>query len=161
PRCWVVKGTADVQRIVGEVTYPCVLKAVSAHHWRRGGNWELVGARKAIRIASDSELLAEYREIARAEERALVQEVVPGGDDCLTIVACYMDSQSRWAAGFNTQKVLQIPENFGTGCIVECVHRPDLFERTGRLLQSIGYTGIAEVEYKWDAAEAEYKLIEI
>ena len=161
PGAWMVESAGDLERAARETRYPCVLKPLSAHHWRQGANWELVGARKAIGIASEAELRAEYLEIARADKRALVQEMVPGGDDCLLIAAGYMDRQGRWAAGFNTQKVVQIPEGFGTGCIVQCVDRPELFERTARLLAAIGYTGIAEVEYKWDAGDQEYKLIEI
>jgi predicted ATP-grasp superfamily ATP-dependent carboligase len=161
PGAWMIEGLDDLERAAAEIRYPCVLKPLSAHHWRQGGNWELVGARKAIGIASEEELRAEYHAIARADSRALVQEMVPGGDDCLLIAACYMNRESRWVAGFNTQKILQIPEGFGTGCIVQCVDRSELFAPTIRLLQSIGYSGIAEVEYKWDAAAGEYMLIEI
>jgi len=38
---------------------------------------------------------------------------------------------------------------------------PELRDRTQRLLRAIGFSGIAEVEFKWDAAAADYKLIEI
>ena len=38
--------------MIGEVTYPCVLKPVSAHQWRQGNNWQIVGSRKAIGISS-------------------------------------------------------------------------------------------------------------
>jgi predicted ATP-grasp superfamily ATP-dependent carboligase len=87
--------------------------------------------------------------------------MIPGGDDQLLIVAVYLDQASRWVASFNTQKLLQVPEGFGTGCIVQGVDRPELSEPTRRLLQEIGFTGIAEVEYKWDARNKRYSLIEI
>jgi predicted ATP-grasp superfamily ATP-dependent carboligase len=161
PRTWTIEGPADLERASREATFPCVLKPLSAHHWRQGANWDLVGARKAIGIASETELRAEYRAVAHADRRALVQEMIPGPDDRLLIVACYVDRESRWIAGFNTRKVLQIPQGFGTGCIVESVACPELFERTVRLLQAIRFTGIAEVEYKWDEASDEYKLIEV
>jgi predicted ATP-grasp superfamily ATP-dependent carboligase len=138
-----------------------VLKPLSSHHWRKGANWQLVGARKAIGIGSEQELLAEYDIVSRADRRAIVQEMVVGGDECLVIVACYFDRQSRWVAGFNTQKLAQVPEGFGTGCIVQSVDLHELFGPTSRLLESIGFKGIAEVEYKWDAAAGLYKLIEI
>jgi predicted ATP-grasp superfamily ATP-dependent carboligase len=137
------------------------MKPVAAHHWRKAGNWQLVGGRKAIGVSSQAELLAEYKAVARAEQRVLVQEMIDGADDCLVIAACYFDRQSNFVAGFNTHKLIQIPEGFGTGCILEAVDRPELFERTVRLLQEIRYTGIAEVEYKWDAARNDYQLIEI
>ncbi len=72
-----------------------------------------------------------------------------------------MDRGSNLIAGFNIQKLVQEPEGYGTGCIVQSVDRPELFKPTIRLLQELRYTGIAEVEYKWDAVTGEYKLIEI
>ena len=39
--------------------------------------------------------------------------------------------------------------------------RPELLEQTHRLLRAMQFTGIAEVEYKWDAAARTCKLIEI
>jgi predicted ATP-grasp superfamily ATP-dependent carboligase len=160
PQCWLIEGTEDLRKIE-EVTYPCILKPLAAHLWRSGDNWEVVGGRKAIPVASREELLAEYAVIARAEPRVLIQQLIPGGDDCLVVAACYMDRQSRFQAGFNTQKLVQTPTGFGTGCIVQSADRPELFDGTIRLLQAMRFTGVAEVEYKWDATDRQYKLIEI
>jgi predicted ATP-grasp superfamily ATP-dependent carboligase len=41
------------------------------------------------------------------------------------------------------------------------VSRPELFEPTIRLLEAMQFTGIAEVEYKWDSVRREFKLIEV
>lgn len=121
----------------------------------------MVGARKAIIARSEEELLREYELVARADARAVVQEMVEGGDDQLLITACYLDRESRCVGAFHSQKLVQIPEGFGTGCIVRSVDRPELLEPTIRLLQSIGFSGIAEVEYKWDRTAGTYKLIEV
>jgi predicted ATP-grasp superfamily ATP-dependent carboligase len=161
PRTWFVENETDLGKAKVEVKYPCVLKPVAAHHWRQDRNWELVGQRKAIAVNSPEELVAEYGRVALADRRALVQEMIAGGDENLAIAACYLDRESNWVAGFNTQKVVQIPEGFGTGCIVQATDRPELFEPTLRLLQAMRFTGIAEVEYKWDAGRREYQLIEI
>src|SRR5437879_3800717 len=83
-------------------------------NWRKAGNWDLVGARKAIGISSREQLLSEYADIARADPRALLQQMVPGGDDSLLIAACYLDRESNMVAGFNIQKLVQSPEGFGT-----------------------------------------------
>ncbi len=161
PQCWLIQGMKDIARVAEEATFPCVLKPVASRDWRMGGNWEIVGGRKAIGISTPEELLAAYTDIACANERALLQEMVPGGDDCLLIAACYLDRNSQWVAGFNTQKLAQVPEGFGTGCIVQTADRPELFEPTLRILQKMRFTGIAEVEFKWDASRGEYQLIEI
>jgi predicted ATP-grasp superfamily ATP-dependent carboligase len=161
PRCWSVAAKDDLLRIVPEVSYPCVLKPVSAHHWRGARNWQLVGSRKVIAASSREELLAEYDKVSQADARALVQEFVPGGDDCLRIAACYMDRNSRLVAGFTAEKVLQEPEGFGTGCIVKATDSPEVLAVAGDLLAKMHFSGIAEVEFKWDRSSGQHKLIEI
>jgi D-aspartate ligase len=161
PRCWSVAAKADLLRIAPEVTYPCVLKPVSAHHWRQRDNWQTVGGRKAIAISSADELFAEYDRIATADSRVLLQEMVSGGDECLRVAACYLDRQSNFVAGFTAQKLIQVPEGFGTGCIVQTADCPELLATAAKLLREIEFSGIAEVEFKWDSTCARYKLIEI
>jgi predicted ATP-grasp superfamily ATP-dependent carboligase len=161
PKAWIVESGDDVRRVGAEVRFPCVLKPLAAHHWRADGNWHLVGARKAIGVSSLQELLLEYATIERADRRALVQELVPGDDDHLVVAACYVDRNSTFRAGFTAQKLVQDPPGFGTGCIIQTADRPELFERTIRLLQTMQFTGIAEVEYKWDSTAQEYQLIEV
>jgi len=161
PQCWLLDGDADLSAMLNDIKYPCVLKPVAAHQWRTGENWSLVGARKAIPISTPHELLTEYSAVSRADKRALVQELVSGGDDCLAVTACYLDSNSNWVAGFNIKKLLQSPEGFGTGCIVQAAEYPELCETTARLLRNMRFTGIAEVEYKWDVTKGTYRLIEI
>ncbi len=161
PKSCVVESREDIERVAAEMSYPCVLKPLSAHHWRQGANWEIVGARKAIGLDSAQSLLEEYDKIAQADKRALVQEMIPGGDENLVITACYLDRGSKWVAGFNIQKLVQVPEGFGTGCIVESVDRPELFAPARKILEEMGYSGIAEVEFKWDDRDRQFKLIEI
>jgi predicted ATP-grasp superfamily ATP-dependent carboligase len=161
PKCWMLDSVDDISKILPEVTFPCVLKPVSAADWRRAGNWNIVGARKAIGVNSEAQLRTEYRTVSQATPQALLQEMVTGADTSLVIAACYMDKHSNLAGGFTAQKLVQVPEGFGTGCIVQVADRPELFERTVRLLKAIRFSGVAEVEYKWDAAASDYKLIEV
>lgn len=161
PQCWTIETNEDLPGLTPQLTFPCVLKPISAHHWRERQNWQTVGNRKAIGIFSPAELLAEYERISRAESRALIQELVPGDDDCLHVAACYLNHQSKFVAGFTAQKLLQEPERFGTGCIVQTVDRPELLPMAAGLLEKMRFTGIAEVEFKWDSRCGEYVLIEI
>jgi predicted ATP-grasp superfamily ATP-dependent carboligase len=160
PTCREVRNAVELAAVAESIRFPCVLKPVEAHHWRKGKNWELVGSRKVAPIGSREELIEEYERVSRAGGRVLVQEMVAGGDDALYIYACYMDAQSQ-DVGFHVRKRLQIPEVFGTGCIVETIEDPGIRERTVRLLSSIGFRGIAEVEYKWSEALQDFQLIEV
>jgi predicted ATP-grasp superfamily ATP-dependent carboligase len=161
PRTWHIESMAQLRSVLPEVVFPCVLKPVFAQHWRKAKNWQMVGQRKAVGVSSAEELIEEYGRIERAESRALLQEMITGGDDCLWIAACYLDRNSRLVAGFTAQKLIQVPAGFGTGCMVQTVNRPDLLQKAATLLKRIGFSGIAEVEFKWDASSNAYKLIEI
>lgn len=161
PQCWLIESQEDLALALQQVRYPCVLKPLAAHYWRQGRNWDIVGARKAIELHSPEQLIAEYATIGLADKRALLQEMVPGSDESLVITACYIDRKGRWAGAFNAQKLIQEPAGFGTGCIVQSISLPELFEPTMRLLREMRFTGIAEVEYKRDAGDGAYKLIEV
>jgi len=161
PATWKVESYEDLMRVSGEIVFPCVLKPLSAHLWRKADNWDRVGARKAIAVSSLDELEREYLAVAAADPRVLVQEIVGGGDEHLSVVACYMDRSSKPTASFSARKLLQAPEGFGTGCIVETAERPEPSAMAFRLLEHLGFTGIAEVEFKWDTLSRHYKLIEI
>jgi len=161
PRSWLIHGEQDLRRVIPELTYPCIMKPVESFHWRKGSNWNKVGGRKALAVSSREELFAEYAAVARADPRALLQEMISGSDECLVSAACYFDRESRLRASFTTQKLAQAPDRFGTGFIVQAIDRPEILEPTVRLLEKMHFTGIAEVEYKWDAGRKEYQLIEI
>ena len=160
PECWTIQNQQEINAVLPKITYPCVLKPVSAHHWRQGSNWEIVGGRKAVLIESEEQLLKEYGAISQADPHALLQQMVPGADDCLRIAAVYCDRESKITLGFNAQKLIQVPAVFGTGCIVQTASLPEVSELAARFLREIGFTGLAEVEFKWDVTSNKHKLIE-
>jgi len=161
PRCWVVRSQTELLEAAEQICYPCVVKPVFSNNWRTKNRWEVVGGRKAIGVASRDELLSEYAQVSAADPCALIQEMVPGGDDQLFIAACYLDQDGRAIASFTAQKLLQVPAGFGTGCIVQTTDRPEVVELALGLLRSMRFSGIAEVEFKYDTSSRQYRLIEV
>jgi D-aspartate ligase len=160
PRSYLLQSEADCQKL-SEIPFPCVLKPVYAASWRAKGAWEAVGGRKAIAVFSLEELRAEYDRIRKIDKRAIVQELIQGGDDRLYILGSYLNADSEPLAYFTAQKLIQSPQDFGTGCLIEGVRLEQIEEPTFRLLQRLGYHGISEVEYKQDPSDGQFKLIEI
>ena len=161
PRTVTVRNAADLARIPGEVGFPCVIKPVSSVHWRMGGNWELVGGKKGFRVNDFQELSSEYQRLSRVHADLLVQEWIPGPVDHIAILGGYVGDDCQPLAYFTARKIVQAPEDCGTGCIVESVDIPELLQPTLRLFRALDYTGMAEVEYKRDTASGQFKLIEI
>jgi D-aspartate ligase len=161
PRSWVVSDVHDVAKVIREATFPGVMKPLSSYVWRQKGNWAVVGGRKVIPVSTPDELMEQYKQVAHADCQVLFQEMVPGDDTNLFIAGCYLDRDGQVAGAFTAHKLLQDPPQCGTGCIVETVERPEVAAKSVHFLQALGFTGIAEVEMKWDAVADEFKLIEV
>lgn len=161
PQSAIVASSEQLARIPKEVGFPCVVKPVSSIHWRGTNQWKKVGARKAFLVRNMQELLAEYETVAAAHPDVLVQEWIPGGTDQIVVLGGYVDESCAPLGYFTARKLVQSPDDFGTGCLVETVEVPALLEPTKRLWKALGYEGMAEVEYKLDPRSGLYKLIEI
>jgi D-aspartate ligase len=161
PRTLRLSSADELSRVPDEVGFPCVVKPVSAFEWHLADAWQRVGARKAIRVDSWESLRSEYRQISEVTRQVLVQEWIPGPADQIVVVGGYVGEGFELLAHFTARKILQSPDDCGTGCIVRSEPIPDILEPTRRLFHALRYQGLAEVEYKFDSRTGEYKLIEI
>lgn len=161
PRTIQIASPQELPRVSTEVGFPCVLKPISAVQWRVGDAWRQVGARKAVRVDNENLLRAEYRQLSLVTPQVLVQEWISGGTEQVVVLGGYVSDHSQLLSYFTARKLLQSPDDCGTGCIVQSEPIPEIVAPTRRLLSSLQYQGMAEVEYKFDSAAGEYKLIEI
>ncbi len=161
PRTTVVADRAQLQSRAESVGFPCVLKPVSSVHWRQGTNWKAVGGRKAFRANSLVELQQLYERISRVQCELLLQEWIPGATDQILVWGGYARRDLEPLTYFTARKLIQCPDEFGTGCVVESDQLPDLLEPSVRLCRALAYEGLAEIEYKRDTRDGTLKLIEI
>ncbi|MBI4364399.1 MAG: hypothetical protein HY568_03130, partial [Candidatus Latescibacteria bacterium] len=161
PRTCRVTSEADILLRRDEFVFPALVKPVLAEHWRRADVWNAVGRKKAIRVERLEDLVGAYRRSARYVAEALVQEWVPGNEDQFFIVGAYVGRDGTCRGAFTAQKLHQYPPDFGLGCLVRSRVDPVVEELGLRLLRAIGFTGIAEVEFKRDARDGAYRLIEV
>ncbi len=120
-------------------------------------------ADKAWPVANREELLARYREARELipPDLILVQELIPGGGESQFSYAalCY-DGQP--IASLTARRTRQYPIDFGySSSFVETLDIPEIVGPSRRLLTAIRYTGLVEVEYKLDARNGRYKLLDI
>ena len=155
-------GNPDALQAAGrEVGYPCILKPVYSYRWHQGNNWDVVGGCKAIKIGSPKELADTYMRVRLAGDTVLLQEFVPGDDSQIFVAGLYFGRQGDLQGGFTARKLAQYPPEIGTGCLVEGTDNPEVMSLGTRLLRHLNYRGIAEVEFKRDARDGSYKLIEV
>jgi D-aspartate ligase len=161
PRTTVVSSRAELHRVEMEVGFPCVLKPVFAVDWRGAENWRKVGARKAIPVNDRHELECEYERLSEIDREVLVQQRIPGSSDQIVVLGGYVRSGGELADYFTARKLVQSPDDFGTGCVVESEQIAEIIALSKRLCRALDYEGMAEIEYKYDSESREFRLIEI
>ncbi|MDM8514654.1 hypothetical protein QUF76_00510 [Desulfobacterales bacterium HSG16] len=92
----------------------------------------------------------------------LIQEMIPGSDENVVSVCCYISRSCKPLGVSSFKKICQSPEGNGIGILVKSEFLPiSLEERLVRFLCDIGFYGLAEAEFKLDENDGQYKLIEI
>jgi D-aspartate ligase len=120
-------------------------------------------ADKAWPVANRDELLARYRNARELvpPDLILVQELIPGGGESqFSYAALCCDGQP--IASLTARRTRQYPIDFGySSSFVETLDIPEIVAPSRRLLAAIRYTGLVELEYKFDARDGGYKLLDI
>jgi predicted ATP-grasp superfamily ATP-dependent carboligase len=120
-------------------------------------------ADKAWPVANREELLARYREARELipPDLILLQERIPGGGESqFSYAALCCDGQP--IAALTARRTRQYPVDFGySSSFVETLDVPEIVAPSRRLLAAIRYTGLVEIEYKFDARNGRYKLLDI
>jgi predicted ATP-grasp superfamily ATP-dependent carboligase len=161
PKTTILTSAQDIDKQVADLKFPLVVKPRFAYQWRQKGSWEKVGGRKAILVESVEQLQDEYSQLMLVKEEILVQEYVAGLDSDLVICGCYMSQGGELLGHFTAKKLKQDPPLFGTGCVVEVVSIPEIVNPSVELLKAFGYTGLAEIEFKYNKSTNTFFLIEI
>jgi predicted ATP-grasp superfamily ATP-dependent carboligase len=155
PQTWFPRSEADAAAI--DLDGPLVVKPAIKEHffyethvkaWRADNRTELVAAfRQAAEIVDDGEVI--------------VQELIPGGGK-EQYAYCALFRAGRPAASMTVRRCRQHPSDFGrASTYVETISLPVLAELSIKFLQEIGYYGLVELEFKHDARDDTYKLLDV
>ena len=118
---------------------------------------------KAWPAQNRQELLTRYREARDLipPDLILVQEMIPGGGETQFSYAA-LCHQGEPIVSLTARRIRQYPIDFGySSSFVETLDLPEIVEPSRRLLTAMRYTGLVEVEYKFDARCGRYKLLDI
>jgi D-aspartate ligase len=148
--------TAD-DLTTADLAYPVILKPSV-----REGRNAFVDA-KAWRIDHPHELAARY-EAAKAlvgADTVMIQELIPGGGSTQYSYAAVWDRGAPVAA-LVARRSRQYPVEFGfTSTFVETIEAPDVEAAATRFLGSLAYSGLVEIEFKHDARDGHYKILDV
>lgn len=154
PRFWAVSCRDGVIRLRDELIFPLMIKPRLSHVF------EQQFGRKHIIVATFDELIACFGAAVSAGADVLLVEVVPGGDDLLSSYFTYIDERGEALFHFTKRVIRRYPAGMGAACYHVTGDVPQIVDPALRLLAAAGVRGLANVEFKLDRRDGQYKLIE-
>ena len=147
---------AEAERFARQARFPLMLKASDGIAiTRRSG-------RKMVICRTESELLANYDQMEDPQQPALMlQEYIPGGEDSVWMFNGYFDENSECLVGFTGKKLRQTPVYTGMTSLGVCLPNQQVEQMTKAFMKRIGYRGILDIGYRFDARDGLYKVLDI
>ncbi len=155
PRTWQPGDLRELRSL--DVTFPAVVKPAVKEPFFRATR------AKAWCANHSSELEELYLRALRlvGPDAVLVQELIPGdGDHQFAYCAFFKEGQA--AGSMTVRRARQHPSLFGrASTFVETVDLPEIEALSTRFLRAVGYYGLAEIEYKRDPRDGQYRLLDV
>ena len=140
-----------------ECTFPVILKPA----YRKKIN--AFTRAKAWLVKDRSELVEKFQRASSMVEPEIIllQEMIPGSGEAQYSYTAIC-REGRAVATLTARRVRQFPVDFGyTSTCVETIDRPEIEDAAARFLQSIRYSGLAEIEFKYDQRDGRFKLLDV
>ncbi|MFO1121770.1 MAG: ATP-grasp domain-containing protein [Hyphomicrobiales bacterium] len=154
PRCYQIRDRSELQLL--ECQFPVVIKPASQ------STVNALTSAKAWKINDRDELIARYDEaVALVGDAGIVlQEFIPGtGDNQYSYAAVWQDGKP--VASLVARRQRQYPVEFGfTSTCVETIDCEPIETPAVTFLKAINYSGIVELEFKYDSRDGRYKLLD-
>jgi predicted ATP-grasp superfamily ATP-dependent carboligase len=155
PRTWFPASEAELGDV--DLSTPVVIKpAIKEHFVYATGD-------KAWRADTRDALRDGFRRADRivGQGEVIVQQLIPGGGE-RQFAYCALFKGGKVLADMTVCRQRQHPSDFGrASTFVETVDLRELADPSARFLEAIDYYGLVELEYKQDAADGAYKLLDV
>ncbi|MGI9117544.1 MAG: hypothetical protein ACR2JV_07905 [Gaiellales bacterium] len=155
PRSFMPTTRAEAEAAAAQIPYPAIAKPSVGIAFKHAEAVQVVLAN------TPAELVEGYERIAATGDRAIFQEVIPGGDDALWTVGSFSRDGGQAIGTFCGRKLVQRPPIFGTCRVGEARWDDDAVAYANALLRTSGFDGITQIEFKRDPRDGSFRLIEI
>jgi len=137
-----------------DLAFPVVIKPLT-----RLERWtETFGLRKALEVKDVDALRALWPQLLDAGVDVLAQQLIPGAETQIESYHCYVDQRGSIAGEFTGRKIRTFPLAYGHTTALEITAASDV-QRQGRdIVERLGLTGVAKLDFKRDPAGALHLL---
>jgi predicted ATP-grasp superfamily ATP-dependent carboligase len=157
PEASFPRSRDDVVAFVQTAVFPVVMKRIAT--WLPEHRAQI----KSVTIVhSPQELLEEYEQITKLNEpNVMLQEYIPGGPESVWMFNGFFTNRSECLVGFTGHKIRQAPPFTGATTLGICLENETVEETTKDFMRQVGYSGIIDMEYRFDGRDGQYKLLDV
>lgn len=160
PRTRLVRDELSVRDFAGSAQFPCVLKPLHFREWQRVPEDHPFYHLKVAIARNENELVECWRLASVVNATVIIQEMIEGPDSAKRVyLSCY-SSDGRRIANAMFRELRCDPMGFGPATVTEPIVDEQADEVCDAFLRNIGYSGICEIEVKYDSRDGQVKLIE-
>jgi predicted ATP-grasp superfamily ATP-dependent carboligase len=91
----------------------------------------------------------------------MLQEYIAGGEDASWMFNGYFNENSDCLFGATGRKIRQNPPYAGVTSLGVCLANASVAETTKKFMKAIGYRGILDIGYRYDARDGLYKVFDV
>lgn len=165
PPTYTVASRSALRSLINDIAFPCIVKPAYSQDWA----WETAeqytrfgSYKNALRRFDSPEALLVFCEaLPDRSSGFVIQSYIDGRDEMIVSFHGYFDEDSRCLGSFLGRKIRTYPPHTGGSAYVRTIHNPGLIRLSIEYLQRIRFQGIVKIDYKWDAREQQFKLLEI
>jgi predicted ATP-grasp superfamily ATP-dependent carboligase len=144
----------EVRAYADQVRFPYLVKPCQSHlfynHFRR----------KMFCVHSKEEMISVYKRAADAGLEVVLQEIIPGDDTYVVNYNSYFCNGTA-ALEFTAAHVRNAPPMWGSPRVAVSRDIPEVLAPGRSILRAMGFEGYACTEFKRDARDGSYKLMEV
>ncbi len=150
------RSLEDVLQYIETVRFPVMLKGIDGNRLK-----ERTGKKMAI-VYGPRQLREMYLKMEDPEgPNLMLQEYIPGGDDSIWMFNGYFNANSECLVGFTGRKLRQTPIHTGMTSLGVCLPNDAVENTTKAFMRALGYKGILDIGYRYDARDGQYKVLDI
>lgn len=149
------RSLEDVRAFAAGTGFPLMLKASD------GLQLQARTGKRMVIVRSAEDLERSYLALEDpAQPNLMIQEYIPGGDDTIWMFNGYFDRNSDCVVGITGRKLRQFPVHTGATSLGICEDNPVVAQLTTSFVKAIGYRGILDIGFRYDARDTRYKLLD-
>jgi predicted ATP-grasp superfamily ATP-dependent carboligase len=155
PRTVRIESQADLPHIE-RLCFPCVFKPARKDY----GYGERF--KKAYKVMSPAEVADLYQQIHPVLADMVVQEWIEGADNEVYFCLQYVGKDGEVVSSFTGRKIRAWPPRIGgtASCTAAWEVADELSAMTARFFAQVGFTGMGSMEYKRDARDGRFYMVE-